>query len=111
MRKDPYPVCRHQRCSLHSHKVAALYTFKTMATQAMGSYVVTTAEEHCCWYIVNAIAVMQELRYFDGPRCTVFEIMLSLSRKIRIIVASSWMVTGVSGLHCSNRKPALTANS
>jgi hypothetical protein len=37
--------------------------------------------------------------------------MLSRSRKMRITVASSRMLGGVSGLHWSNRKPALTANS
>jgi hypothetical protein len=54
---------------------------------------------------------LKRFRYLDGSRYTLFEIMLSLSRKTRIIVASSWILGGVSGLHWSNRKPALTANS
>jgi len=51
------------------------------------------------------------VRYLDGPRYCLLDIMLSLSRKMRIIVASSWILGGVSGLHWSSRKPALTANS
>jgi hypothetical protein len=48
-------------------------------------------------------------RCLHGPRCTLLDIMLSLSRKMRIIVASSRISEGVSGLHWSNRKPALSA--
>ena len=44
-------------------------------------------------------------------RCIRFEIMLSLSRKMRMVSASSWMFGGVSALHWSNRRPALTANN
>jgi hypothetical protein len=47
--------------------------------------------------------------HLDGSLYTLFETLLSLSRKIRIIIASSRMVEGVSQLHWSNGKPALTA--
>jgi hypothetical protein len=36
---------------------------------------------------LDAQALSEGLRYLDGPRCTLFKIMLSLSRKMRIIVA------------------------
>jgi hypothetical protein len=51
------------------------------------------------------------LSYLEARRYIVFEIMLSLSRKMRIFVASPWILGGVSGLHWSKRRPALTANS
>jgi hypothetical protein len=38
-------------------------------------------------------------------------ILLSPCRKMSITVATSWMLWGMSGLHWSNRKPALTATS
>jgi hypothetical protein len=40
-----------------------------------------------------------------------FNIMLSLSGKMSSTVARSWSLGGVPGLHWSNRKRALTANS
>ena len=57
------------------------------------------------------VSFPEPLHYLDGPRCTLFEFMLSLSRKMRIIIASSWILKGVFELHWSNRRPALTANS
>jgi hypothetical protein len=51
------------------------------------------------------------LQYLDGPRRTLFEIMLSLSKKMSIKVATSWILAGASCLHCSNRKITLAANN